>query len=263
MEKNASTIKDIANGQQSAVHSFLQQFAKPKGEEAANHGPDDRFDAICVAFTKQMVHDIDGTLNATHKLIRVKKAMKRDLETILTGNELNRAKQQSCYARLQILLQKNKPTISAISVPAMQLGKLIHEEQCQEDFCPHCKFDFKETITKVTNSTRGLMELYEIASSNVISTEKDKKEKQSRGARGKGNSSQKTYPASMFTIQGFPRNFRYRSEMVSCIASLLFNILEHTLTYLVYFAVRLIHSMAVLFASIVICKKCTPKRNLD
>jgi len=132
MEKNASTITDSANGQQSAIHSFLQQFAKPKGEEAANHGPDDRFDAICVAFTKQMVHDIDGTLNATHKLIRVKKAMKRDLETILTGNELNRAKQQSCYARLKILLEKYKTTISGIFVLAMQLGKLIHKENAKK-----------------------------------------------------------------------------------------------------------------------------------
>ena len=103
--------------------------------------------------------------------------------------------------------------MKSLAVDAMTLAKLVHEEDCEDiDDCDHCVCEFKEGHIKATGAAILLKELYEIASSQVISKEKRKKNKLSVKRR---SGKLKQYPASMFSKAGIPNGFRYKPQMVS------------------------------------------------
>ena len=58
----------------------------------------------------------------------------------------------------------------------MELAKLIHENQCQDESCIHCQCEFKERIVKLTSSSRRFVEMYKIACAQVIDKGKAERE---------------------------------------------------------------------------------------
>ena len=196
----------------SNVKSFICHLADDKPDDKSRD-PDERFDDVCDAFTKKIVLEGHGTINAQTKVAWLRRVLKIKLGSLLSGDLLTRAKKQRCHERLTDILKKSKPTIVNLSIPAMQLGRLIHEQQCQDDMCPHCENPRRDMPIPVNDDSRLVMELFEAASEVVVNRDRGERERKERGRRNQSKTI-KSYPDSMFTIQGFPRNYRYREKMV-------------------------------------------------
>ena len=212
---STGTPSDPSGDSLNKVNDFICHLADGNGEtNEKNRGPDERFDDVCDAFAKKIVHHQEGTLKAATKIEWLRLACRPELSSLLSGGLLKLAKEQQCFSRLKEHLRVKAPAVVKLSVPAMQLGRLIHEQQCQDDCCLHCDNRRRDMPIPANNNSRWVMEMYEAASEVVINRDRTDSEKRARGLKSRSKSI-RSYPDSMFTVQGFPRNYRYSEKMVS------------------------------------------------
>lgn len=187
-------------------------------EEGESRGPAERFPAVCDAFQKQSVTDGEGKkMSAQEKRNLLEKVVASPLEDLVCRELLQAAKQDDSHGRLQRALRASNPTIKDLSVAAMAVAKWIHESACSDEFCKHCSqgtdLEYR-TLLKHRMHPKRLAKIFERISQQVIDQERAEKEKEAAGGCGK-KSARKNFPAKMFTIEGFPPNFRYKENMVS------------------------------------------------
>ena len=136
---------------------------------------------------------------------------------MLKGGYLEKGKQS--YKDLKQSLKRSNVTIKGIALPAMQLGKYLHENNCQDDSCVHCACEYKDHAPiRYKLDVRELKECYEYCSAEVLDKERKNKEKKRMSSHRASNPSEgRQFKRTMFTFAPtkFPRNFRYKSEMVS------------------------------------------------
>ena len=151
------------------------------------------------------------------KLTMLRAVVDQPLETMLKGVYLEKGKQS--YKDLKQSLKRSNVTIKGIALTAMQLGKYLHENNCQDDSCVHCACEYKgHAPIRHKLDVRELKECYEHCSAEVSVQERKNKEKKRKSSHKASNPSEgRQFKKTMFTFATtkFPRNFRYKSEMVS------------------------------------------------
>ena len=146
----------------------------------------------------------------------IRATVKQPLNELFKGDYREKAKQ--CYNALKRDLRSSNVTIKGIAGNAMKLGKYLHENNCQDiDSCEHCDCEPKDhSMTRFKTEARQLKDCFEYCSAEVLDQERKKKDRNRKNAQKTNNpSGGKAFNKTMFTLAGFPRGFRYKSEMVS------------------------------------------------
>ena len=216
----ASTNQLSTNTNNKSVKAFSRNATATIEENKVSES--ERQSQIAIEFSKKLkTFESPGYITKEEKILRSKAVLKRDLESLLNADHLKEAQNLRCYHQLkEILNSRTEPPVHIFAGPAMELAKLIHENQCQDESCIHCQCEFKEKIVKLTSSSRRFVEMYKIACAQVI--DKGKAEREKTGRRSSAKTGKKKFSSSIFTLGNAPKDFRLREEMVCFIFPFLF-----------------------------------------